>query len=79
MHYKVETITTRKEFREVFAVSTNKTRTVLETDAHSSVLYTTGQRKVVVELSVLLGGPYLAYLPRGTGGGGLDTVIAIYT
>ena len=79
MHYKVETNATRKEFREVFAVSINKTRTVLGTDAHSSVLYTIGQRKVVVDLSVLLSGPYLAYLPRGTGGGGLVTVIAIST
>ena len=33
-----------------FAVSINKTRTVLGTDAHSSVLHTIGQRKVMVEL-----------------------------
>ena len=35
---------------EVFAFSNNKPRTVLGTDAHSSVLHTIGQRKVVVEL-----------------------------
>ena len=35
---------------EVFAVSINKTRTVLGTDAHSSVLHTVGQRKVMAEL-----------------------------
>ena len=44
MHYKVERNATWKEFgRElslkVFVVSNNKTRTVLGTDAHSSVLY----------------------------------------
>ena len=36
--------------REVFAVAINKTRTVLGTEAHNSVLHTIGQRKVVVEL-----------------------------
>ena len=66
MHYKVEKNATRKEFGrelslEVFAVSNNKTRTVLGTDAHSSVFHTIGQRKVVIELA---SGPYLAYLPR---------------
>ena len=58
MHYKtyqVEKSATRKEIgkelsREVFAVSINKTRTVLGTDVRSSVLHTIGQRKVVVEL-----------------------------
>ena len=50
-----------------FAVSINKTRTVLGTDAHSSVLHT-------IELCFKAG----HYLPRGTGGGGLVTVIAIY-
>ena len=45
MHYKVEKNATRKGFGrelslEVFAVSINKTRTVLETDAHSSVFHT---------------------------------------
>ena len=60
MHYKVEKDATRKEFErerslEVFAVSINKTRTVLGTDAHSSVLHTIGQRKVVVELGFKVG------------------------
>ena len=77
MHYKVKKDATRKGFGrelslEVFAVSINKTRTVLGTDAHSSMLHTVGQRKVMAE-------PYLAYLPRGTGEGGLVTMIAIYT
>ena len=72
MHYKVEKNATRKGFGrelslEVFAVSINKTRTVLGTDAHSSVLHT-------IELCFKAG----HYLPRGTGGGGLVTVIAIY-
>ena len=40
---------------EVFAVSNNKTRTVLGTDAHSSVLHTIGQRKVVIELGFKAG------------------------
>ena len=49
MHYKVKKDATRKGFGrelilEVFAVSINKTRTVLRTDAHSSVLHTIGQR-----------------------------------
>ena len=60
MHYNVEKNATRKEFErelslEVFAVSINKTRTVLGTDAHSSVLHTIGQRKVVVELDFIAG------------------------
>ena len=55
MHYMVVKNTTRKEFGrelslEFVAVSINKTRTVLGTDAHSSVPHTIGQRKVVVEL-----------------------------
>ena len=53
--YKVEKSATRKEIgrelsREVFAVLIDKTRTVLGTDVHSSVLHTIGQRKVVAEL-----------------------------
>ena len=60
MHYKVENNATRKEFgRElslkVFAVSNNKTRTVLGTDAHSSVLHTIAQREVVIELGFKAG------------------------
>ena len=52
---EVEKNATRREFGrelslEVFAVSINKTRTVLGTEAHSSVLHTIGQRKVTVEL-----------------------------
>ena len=55
MHYKEEKNATRKGFGrelslEVFAVSINKTRTVLGTDAHSSVLHTVGQPKVMAEL-----------------------------
>ena len=56
MHYRVEKNATRREFGrelslEVFDVSINKTRTVLLwTDAHSSMLHTIGQRKVMVEL-----------------------------
>ena len=55
MHYKVEKNATRKglgreQSLEVFAVSINKTRTVLGTDAHSSVLHTVGQRRVMAEL-----------------------------
>ena len=55
MHYKVEKNATRKGFRRelslrVFAVSNNKNRTVPGTDAHSSVLHTIGQLKVVVKL-----------------------------
>ena len=53
--YRVEKNATRKGFGrelslEVFVVSINKTRTVLGTDAHSSVLHTVGQRKVMAEL-----------------------------
>ena len=53
MNCKVEKNTTRKEIgrelnREVFAVSLDKTGAVLGKDAHSSVLHTIGQRKVVV-------------------------------
>ena len=49
INYKVEKNATRRGFErelslEVFAVSINKTRTVLRTDAHSSVLHTIGQR-----------------------------------
>ena len=60
MHYKVEKNASRKEFGgelslEVFVVSNNNTRTVLGTDAHSSVLHTIGQRKVVVELGFKAG------------------------
>ena len=60
MHYKVENNATRKEFErelslEVVAVSVNKTRTVLGTVAHSSVLHTIGQRKVVVGLGFKAG------------------------
>ena len=40
---------------EVFAFSNNKPRTVLGTDAHSSVLHTIGQRKVVIELGFKAG------------------------
>ena len=55
MHYKVEKNATRKGFGrelslEVSAVPIDKTRTVLGTDAHSSVLHTVGQRKVMAEL-----------------------------
>ena len=55
MHYKVEKNATRKGFGrelnlEVFAVSINKTRTILGTDAHSSVLHTVEQREVMAEL-----------------------------
>ena len=53
MNCKVEKNTTRKEIgrelnREVFVVSLDKTGAVLGKDAHSSVLHTIGQRKVVV-------------------------------
>ena len=38
----------RELSREVLVVAINKTMTVLGKDAHSSVLHTIGQRKVVV-------------------------------
>ena len=63
MHCKVEKNATRKGFGrelslEVFAISSNKTRTVLGTDAHSSVLHTIGQRKVMAELCFKAGHIY---------------------
>ena len=63
MHCKVEKNATRKGFGrelslEVFAISNNKTRTVLGTDAHSSVLHTIGQRKVMAELCFKAGHIY---------------------
>ena len=58
MHYKVEKNAKKGRTKgfgrelslEVCAVSINKTRTVLGTDVHSSVLHTVGQRKVMAEL-----------------------------
>ena len=44
----------RAESRSLCCLNNNK-RTVLGTDAHSSVLHTIGQRKVVVELGFKAG------------------------
>ena len=67
MHYKVEKNATRKEIgrelsREVFAE-----RTVLGTDAHSTVFHTIGQRNVVAELCDKAGHIYHTYPEKRAG------------